>query len=118
MSSPARHTQEFAAQAEEIRERYNVNEAGVIDNPGKFEGELIYVPFFWELGLEGSADAEEMADDEQESTGADDSAFVFALSLEDHELWPELPDRAIGLRLYENTDGFVFCDVKQADSPR
>lgn len=34
----------------EIAETYKVDERGVIRSPGKFEGEPIYVPYFWDEG--------------------------------------------------------------------
>lgn len=35
-------------QIREIKEKYRVDEEGIIRKSGKYEGEMYYVPFFWE----------------------------------------------------------------------
>ena len=35
---------------------YYENVAGIITSPGKFEGEPVYVPFFWEYMMDGGED--------------------------------------------------------------
>jgi hypothetical protein len=46
----------------DIQEEYSVNEYGLITDPGKFEGEPIYIPVFYDFCLESGAD-EELYDD-------------------------------------------------------
>ena len=42
-----------------IREEYDI-QGGIIRNPGRFEGECEWVPYFWELALNG--DGEDLSD--------------------------------------------------------
>ena len=55
---------------------------GVIMSPGKFEGESAYVPYFWDVALDGFAD-----EDYTDSTGA---VYAFDISDEDKKFFPEL----------------------------
>jgi len=32
---------------------YNWNSYGIITDPGKFEGEMLYIPYFWQVSLDG-----------------------------------------------------------------
>ncbi len=77
---------------------------GLIESPGKFEGGLLYVPYFWEQGLDG---------------GSDEDRELF--SDEDRELFPELGD-TYGLSLSEDSNGFVYvneyADVAEYDAAR
>lgn len=72
----------------------------LITSPGKFEGEPIFVPHFWNLSLEG------LADQDMGSTA------IFKLKSGDPELeeWPELKaflGRRRVLRLTETESGFI-----------
>jgi hypothetical protein len=79
----------------EVLKDYKVDKGGRIRSPGKFEGEMLYVPAFWEAGLEG------MADDD------DGSVYTFRLSAEDKKEYPEL-GRKRTLKLAESDQGFVY----------
>lgn len=35
---------------------YNWNSHGAITDPGKFEGEMLYMPYFWQVSLDGCGD--------------------------------------------------------------
>lgn len=73
-----------------------------ITSPGKFEGEPIFAPAYWELGLDGCADA----DDGKAYT------FKFKNGCDDFTVWPELKQwlgRKRTLRLIESETGFVHC---------
>lgn len=73
-----------------------------ITSPGKFEGEPIFAPAYWQLGLEGFADH----DDGKTYT------FKFTNGCDDFKVWPELKQwlgRKRTLRIYEGETGFVFC---------
>jgi hypothetical protein len=85
-------------------DEYHVDEHGLIDSPGKFEGEAAYVPSFWALGLEGGADDDIYADRDGEVP-----VFVFYLTDEDKKSWPALAD-VERLELWEADNGFVYCD--------
>lgn len=41
---------------EEIKNKYNVDDNGIIRSPGKFEGEMVYAPFYHELILNGAGE--------------------------------------------------------------
>lgn len=69
-------------------------ENGIIRSPGKFEGEPVYAPYFWDAYLNG------MADDD------DGSELLFYVSDEDRKLFPDLHDVS-HVYLRETSDGFV-----------
>lgn len=74
---------------------YDVDPAtGHIKTPGKFEGEPRYVPYFWDIGLNGMADTD------------DGETYGFDISDEDRARFPELKRRRV-LYLFERSDGFV-----------
>lgn len=35
---------------------YTWNSYGIITDPGKFEGEMLYIPYFWQVSLDGCVD--------------------------------------------------------------
>lgn len=87
-------------------DEYHVNDHGLIDSPGKFEGEAAYVPSFWALGLDGGADANIYAEPDDVFVG---TVFIFDLTDEDKKRWPALAD-VERLELWEADNGFVYCD--------
>jgi len=74
---------------------------GTIISPGKFQGEGLYVPFFWELGLSGFADADE------------GSEFIFTLADALGRRFPEWPelDAFHYITLWEDHEGFVHSSL-------
>lgn len=73
-----------------------------ITSPGKFEGEPIFAPHYWALGLEGLAD----------SDNGNAYGFRFTNSGDDFAIWPELKKwlgRKRSLKLVEDSQGFVHC---------
>ncbi len=82
--------------ATQIRARYlkqyTVSPYGRITNPGKFEGEMIYVPYFWECFLDGTADS--------------DNPISISVTPSDLAAFPELGSIKT-VWLYERSDGFV-----------
>jgi hypothetical protein len=75
-----------------------------ITQPGKFEGEPVFAPYFWELALEGMADRD----------NGEVFTFRFAFNTTDADIAfkPELL-RWLGkkrtLNLREDSQGFVHC---------
>ena len=69
-----------------------------IERLGKFEGEGNYVPYYWEIGLDGGAD--------DEIYSGDTPIWVFNVSPEDKAMFPELKGRK-RIKLWENEQGFV-----------
>lgn len=85
---------------QELLAEYDVRD-GVIRSPGKFEGEALYVPYFWEFGLQGFSDSED-----------DDGNWVFSVSDEDRQEFPELAEQGITrITLSESDSGFVYCEA-------
>jgi len=74
--------------------QYSLNPAGGISNLGKFEGEPLYVPYFYDLWNNASAD---------EDFG---NVGFFKVSPEDTEAFPELVG-TFGVVLEETEQGFV-----------
>ncbi len=78
---------------------YDLNELGIISSPGKFEGEPVYAPFFWDTLLEGGADEE-----------LEDGAAVFYVTTEERREFPELADIAT-VSLWETESGFIYIST-------
>jgi hypothetical protein len=74
---------------------YTIDEHGIIRSPGKFEGEQSYVPYFWDIFLNGGADRD------------DGRVLGFDVTAEDKALFPKLRKRRT-VKLYERDDGFVI----------
>ena len=70
---------------------------GRIQNPGKFEMEMLYVPYFWEAYLNGCADRD------------NGTVLGFDVTAEDKIEFPELKRRRT-VRLMQRDDGFI-CEV-------
>jgi hypothetical protein len=82
----------------ELLDLYQVNDRGRITDPGKFEGEMLFVPYFWDIVLNGFGNA----------TGEFDWVDI---SREDRAEFPEV-GRATKIRLHECESGFVFGDLR------
>jgi len=65
-----------------------------VSRPGKFEGERPYVPYFWDIFLDGMADV---------NNGV---VLGFTVTAEDREKFPELAKRKT-VKLMETGDGHV-----------
>lgn len=86
----------------EILATYTVDACGRITSSGKFEGEPIFAPHFWEVGLSGFADFD------------DGRTYGFRIGKADseHKEFPELKrwlGRRRTLRLTDDDCGFVRC---------
>jgi hypothetical protein len=80
---------------EEILAQYNVDKHGIIRSPGQFEGEAVYVPYFWNAYLEGCADRD------------NGRTLGFDITPEDRQMFPELGTKRRTVKLYQRDDGFV-----------
>lgn len=69
-----------------------------IVSPGPFEGQPLYVPYFWDKALDGWADAE-----------TEEGDPIFLVMPEDAAEFPELRFKT-SLRLHENDQGLV-CEL-------
>lgn len=86
---------------EEVLKYYKVVD-GRITSPGKFEGEPIFAPHFWDIGIQGCADSD------------DGRVFTFRIKRDDpeHKEFPELKrwlGRKRTVRLFEDEQGFVYA---------
>lgn len=77
-----------------IEQDYKVDANGVIRTLGQFEGEMLYVPYFWDAFLNGFADND------------DGRILRFKVTDDDRIQFPELK-RKRSVRLYQRDDGFV-----------
>lgn len=88
---------------EELEQAFGPTRAGVIVAPGKFEGEPIYVPYFWDLVLDGNS-----------NDTIDDDGNLYSeilISREDRERFPEIPEGS-KIVLWEDSNGFVHHSVE------
>lgn len=84
---------------EEILKEYSVNAVGLITNPGKFEGEPLYAPYFWDAFLNGCWDDE-----------LDGGTLVYNIIADDIKEFPELKGaKQVWLSCDDN--GFVYCET-------
>ncbi len=79
---------------QEILKTFHVDGSGRITDPGMFEGEMLYVPHFWEIGLSGFADRD------------NGKVYGFDVTAEDRKQFPELQRRRT-VNIYQRDDGFV-----------
>lgn len=85
----------------EFANEFSVNEYGIIDSPGKFEGECPYVPYFWNMTMIS-------AQDEDLYDPVDDTYYaLFNVTDIDRAIFSELNDVKV-VSLWENESGFVF----------
>jgi hypothetical protein len=78
----------------DILDQYKVDDRGIIRSPGKFEGEMLYVPYFWDAFLNGCADRD------------DGKVLGFDVTADDKKEFPELKRRRT-VKIVEDLNGFV-----------
>jgi hypothetical protein len=84
----------------EYEAEYEIDSRGIIRSPGKFEGEPRYVPYFYEVFMNG------MADDD------DGVVLTFRVTAEDRKMFPEL--RGVrNVYLEESDQGFVYSSTRK-----
>lgn len=79
---------------QQIEAEYSVDEHGIIRSPGKFEGEMLYVPYFWDAYLNGFADRD------------NGRVLGFNVTAKAKAEFPELRKRRT-VKLLEDNNGFV-----------
>ena len=84
---------------QEILESYNVGPHGVINSPGKFEADMLYAPYFYDLVMDGVG---------EEHMDGDRPISFFKVGPEDRAEFPEL-EGVYGVACYESDQGFFFC---------
>ena len=80
----------------EVLQGYEVDSEGLIVSPGKFEGEMLYVPHFWAVYLDGFA----------EDMGG--GVLRVRVDADDRREFPELGENRRAIRFKELEDGFVW----------
>lgn len=85
----------------DVLDQYEV-EDGVIRSPGKFEGEAVFVPYLWEVYLNGGA------------TEDDGEIITIDIDDDDRQMFPELLT-VVRAYLEESSTGFVYCHVRGID---
>lgn len=86
----------------DINTNYSPDARGRITAPGKFEAEMLYVPYLWNVVLE---DGETDARWEEELCIA-----TVSITDTDRKEFPELGD-ATEAELWESEQGFVYCTL-------
>lgn len=83
---------------QDVYEHYEVNESGMIMSPGRFEGELVYVPYLYEVYLHGG----HLSDDGE----------IITIEVEDKDraMFPEL-ENASRAYIQVTDTGFIYCSV-------
>lgn len=66
-----------------------------VKGPGKFQGQPAYVPYFWDVFLDGGADRD------------NGKILGFDVNADDKTLFPELKKRRT-VNIVEDENGFVF----------
>ena len=88
----------------EILKQYEVNEHNIIKSPGKFEGEMIYAPHFYDLYLDGCGH------DEWDDNDTDFFLTFFDINDYDRKEFPELKGIE-KVSLWEDDLGFIYIDT-------
>ena len=92
---------------QEILKMYEVDTLEeFITSPGKFEGEFIFAPYFYDKYLNGFS--EEIWEDD--SGGSDTLVSIFDVDDEDRKEFPFLLDDTEQIRLWETGSGFVITE--------
>ncbi len=82
----------------EVLESHDTDAHGRITSPGQFEGEMVYLPHFWSIYLNGCADRD------------NGQLLGFDIKPEDCQEFPELGKHRRTVRIHQRDDGFI-CEV-------
>ena len=90
---------------EQIIKEFKIDDfTGLITSPGKFEGEMIYAPYFYDLALDGHQDDVRFDGDVQ--------VDIFNISKTDTDHFNELSsDLGNTLELWQDDMGFVNIHI-------
>ena len=86
---------------------YVTDKRGCVCNAGKFEGEMEYVPFFWDASGDGSAEILDWSDDT--------TTYLVTVEDADRAAWPSIGADIVAMHLQESEQGFVSCGTLSAD---
>ena len=97
---------------QEIEQSYTTQN-GAIVSPGKFEGEPIFTPYFWDATMDGSADHEFYYGE------GGNTEFLVAVTAEDRAMFPELDPTTQYVAISESDQGFVYSEeLTEADAQK
>lgn len=82
---------------QDIIDNYKLSKRGIIQTPGKFEGEMLYAPYFYDAMLDG------------EGRETLDGSIDIAITKEDIEQFPELLGDIETINIVVDNNGFVYC---------
>ena len=94
--------------AARIREEYDIVD-GIIRNPGRFEGECEWVPYFWELALDG--DGEDVSEYDEEGGCIGCSATRFTVDYEESYVFGL--ECGATVEVSQDSQGFVIGTVME-----
>jgi hypothetical protein len=97
----------------EILSGYKI-ENGRIVSPGKFEGDPVWVPYFWDLALEGMGTESSLYHESESDDDTGPMVNTFMVQSGDVHLFPELAalsSDAIAISVWEDDNGFVRHEV-------
>ncbi|KKL51378.1 hypothetical protein LCGC14_2296090 [marine sediment metagenome] len=86
----------------QVRIEYDINEYGLIQSPGKFEGEMLYAPHLYDVMLNGCLDQSE----------DDDSMGELTINQTDVDLFPDYFNLGDVYVLSECEQGFFYAVLK------
>jgi len=81
-----------------IKKDFKVDKNGIIQGPGKFEAEMYWVPYYWDIGMNGFADED------------DGTNWLFRLDAEDYKKFPELKGHK-NIIISSSEQGFVSGEL-------
>lgn len=96
----------------QILKCYAVDKRGIIRSAGKFEGEMLYAPYFYELAIGDWGEPIFHPDD-----GRDLIRMHLSLGSEDYYAFPELDHNTIRVLVYEDDQGFVHIEEEKRPIP-
>lgn len=91
---------------QDVLNLYTVNEHGIITSPGKFEGEPLYVPYFWDMGINGSYERIEIDETDGKAWL---TYFVYNTDIDE---FPELHGVSV-VYLHGTEQGFISSDIEE-----
>lgn len=89
----------------EIESEYTV-ENGIIRSPGKFEGEPVYAPDFYDAAMDGCGEDLAYMDD-----GWGEFTTLIAIEDSDRKEWPEIDHSEMFALVTESNQGFVSVQL-------
>lgn len=88
------------------RDDWRLNSDNLIANPGKFQGEPIWAPYFYQYALGG------LYDDFLRPDGSTET--IIELVDSDLDRFPDIPKTSTHMSLIEKEDGFVLSEYLNA----